>query len=567
MKRPEDLIYTADEWPPAPKLAILGLQQVSLVSIYLVLLVIVVREAGATPAMARNTLSLAMIAMGAGAILQAVWKGPIGSGFLAPPVLSAMYLQISLAAAKAGGLPLVAGMTMVAGAFEGLLSRFLHLLRRLFPPVVSGIIIAAVGFEVGLIGVKQFLCVVGTLCSRNLGVHLLAGLLTMGTMMGLSIWGRGLLRLFCALLGLLIGIAVAGLGGLISPQALGQVAAAPLFALPSLPPLAYTFDTSLLIPFLVAGLAAGLRTVGVVTTCQRINDAEWQKPEQRSIRGGVLADGLSSVISGLLGATGLSTAPSAVGASKASGATSRYIALAVGAWLLLLACFPKLAAAFMAFPPAVVGGTLLFTGSIMVVGGMQLMTAGALDSRKTYIIGVSLLLALSHQVFPAYFAGLPPWLHVITGSMLSIATLCAILLNLIFRIGSRRTATLAVPALASSWEEADRWLRQQGRDWSVSGEDLLRASETIAAALGLIEKGHLADGPVDIRISYDEIDLVLDLAYHGSLVDLPPQTAFPEDYGEKMPFARGLVGAWRCVPLTPVAQKSEGASCHIRLTF
>jgi xanthine permease XanP len=116
MKRPEDLIYTADEWPPAPKLAILGLQQVSLVSIYLVLLVIVVREAGATPAMARNTLSLAMIAMGAGAILQAVWKGPIGSGFLAPPVLSAMYLQISLAAAKAGGLPLVAGMTMSRGS-------------------------------------------------------------------------------------------------------------------------------------------------------------------------------------------------------------------------------------------------------------------------------------------------------------------------------------------------------------------------------------------------------------------------------------------------------------------
>ena len=67
MKRPEDLIYSVDEWPPAPKLALLGLQQVSLVSIYLVLLVIVVREAGASPETSRNTLSLAMIAMGVGA--------------------------------------------------------------------------------------------------------------------------------------------------------------------------------------------------------------------------------------------------------------------------------------------------------------------------------------------------------------------------------------------------------------------------------------------------------------------------------------------------------------------
>jgi NCS2 family nucleobase:cation symporter-2 len=424
-----------------------------------------------------------------------------------------------------------------------------------------------VGFEVGLIGFKHFLCVVGTLCTRDLGFHLIVGTLTMGIMMGLSIWGRGLLRLFCALLGMLIGIAAAGLGGLISPQALGHVAAAPWFALPALPSLAYAFDASLLIPFLVAGLAAGLRTVGVVTTCQRINDADWQKPDQRSIRGGVLADGLSSVISGILGVTGLSTSPSAVGTSKASGATSRYISLAVGAWFLLLACFAKLAAAFMAFPPAVVGGTLIFTGSIMVVGGMQLMVAGALDTRKTYIIGVSLLLALSHQVFPAYFAGLPPWLHLITGSMLSIATLCAIMLNLIFRIGSRRTATLAAPALASSWEEADQWLRHHGRDWSVSAEDLLRASETIKEALTLIENGHLADGPVDIQISYDEIDFVLDLAYHGSLVDLPPIKALPEDFGEKMPFARGLVEAWRCVPLAPMTQKSQGAHCHIRLTF
>lgn len=79
MKRPDNLIYAVDEWPPLPKLALLGLQQVSLVSIYLVLLVIVLREAGASPAVARNTLSFAMIAMGIGAVLQALWRGPVGS--------------------------------------------------------------------------------------------------------------------------------------------------------------------------------------------------------------------------------------------------------------------------------------------------------------------------------------------------------------------------------------------------------------------------------------------------------------------------------------------------------
>lgn len=155
----------------------LSLQQVSLVSIYLVLLVIVLREAGASPLAARSTLSFAMIAMGMGVVLQALWRGPVGSGFLAPPVLTAIYLKVSIAAAQVGGMPLVAGMTMAAGGFEALLSLFLHRLRRVFPPVVSGIIITAVGFEEGLVGFKQFLCVVDTLCTHDFRMHLIVSTL------------------------------------------------------------------------------------------------------------------------------------------------------------------------------------------------------------------------------------------------------------------------------------------------------------------------------------------------------------------------------------------------------
>ncbi|MDD5703819.1 MAG: hypothetical protein PHU23_17435, partial [Dehalococcoidales bacterium] len=89
MKRPENLIYAVDELPPLAKLPILGLQQVALISIYLILLVIVLRHAGTPPELARQTISLGMIALGLGALLQALWKGPIGSGYLAPPVCSA----------------------------------------------------------------------------------------------------------------------------------------------------------------------------------------------------------------------------------------------------------------------------------------------------------------------------------------------------------------------------------------------------------------------------------------------------------------------------------------------
>ena len=110
-------------------------------------------------------------------------------------------------------------------------------------------------------------------------------------------------------------------------------------------------------------------------------------------------------------------------------------------------------------------------------------------------------------------------------------------------------------------------MRRQGQDWGVGPEDLLRASESIKAALTLMQAGQLAEGPVDIEISYDELDLVLELSYHGSLVQVPAPQPLPVDFGEKMPFAGGLLAAWHCVPFDPLTQKTQGAHCHIRLVF
>jgi NCS2 family nucleobase:cation symporter-2 len=63
-------------------------------------------------------LSLAMIALGLGAILQSLSTGPIGSGFLCPPCHTGIFLEPSIAALKLGGFPLVFGMTIVAGLIQ-----------------------------------------------------------------------------------------------------------------------------------------------------------------------------------------------------------------------------------------------------------------------------------------------------------------------------------------------------------------------------------------------------------------------------------------------------------------
>jgi len=566
MKRPENLIYAVDELPPLAKLPILGLQQVALISIYLILLVIVLRHADTPPELARQTISLGMIALGLGALLQALWKGPIGSGYLAPPVCSAIYLQASLTALKVGGLPLVFGMTMVAGALESLLAWVLPRLRKIFPPVVSGVIIMAVGFEIGLIGIKDVLNVGGHLGHASFANHFLVANLTLAAMVGLSIWGRGFSRLFCIILGVLIGVVTAIPLGLFSPGDWADLAHAPLFALPRLHYPASSFDLSVFLPFFVAAIAAGLRTVGIVTTAQQINDTDWVKPEMKSIRGGILADGLGCLIAGALGSTGLSSSPSSVGISQATGATSRYIALAIAAWFGFLAFFPKLAMAFLVLPVAVTGAALIFTGSILLGSGVKLITSRPLDTRRTFIFGTSLLLGLSHEVFPAYYGTLAPWLQPLTGSCLAIATLVAILLNLIFRLGNRRTGSLSVAGNEKAWTQIEGFLQKQGETWELRPEMLALASRSAKEAWDLIMAHRLSQGPVALELSFDEPEFRLEITYHGAPLNPPEVGPMPAEVSETIPFSEGLSGSWRCFCHDSSCDE-QGGDCRITLVF
>jgi hypothetical protein len=162
-RRPDALIYAVGETPPLAPTLFLGLQQAALMAIYLVMVVIVVRQAGASAQVAQS-------AVGISAGLQAIAKGPVGSGYLAPPVISAIYLAPSVLA---------------------------------------------------------------------------------------------------------------------------------------------------------------------------VNDADWKRPDLKSIQGGVLADGIGCFIGGGLGVVGMGSAPSLVGVSQASGATSRVIALAVTGFCAVLACSPE----------------------------------------------------------------------------------------------------------------------------------------------------------------------------------------------------------------------------------
>ena len=196
-------------------------------SVYLVLIVIVFRRAGAAPATTMSALGLGLAALAVGTALQAMRLGPVGSGYLAAPVFSAIYLGPSLLAAHAGGLPAVFGMTLFAAPVEVALAPLLGRLRSLFPPVVSGFIVMIVGIELGMIGVRDLLAVEFR-HEAGFAAHLVAAWLTLAVMVGLSVWGRGLLRLLCSTIGIAAGLLASAALGIVPDEAWRSILDAPV---------------------------------------------------------------------------------------------------------------------------------------------------------------------------------------------------------------------------------------------------------------------------------------------------------------------------------------------------
>ncbi|HWP90590.1 MAG TPA: solute carrier family 23 protein [Thermodesulfobacteriota bacterium] len=564
--RPDDLIYTVDDFPPWPRLILLGLQNVVLISIYLVFIVIISNAAGSPQHVTVSAISLGMIAVAIATMLQAIWKGPVGSGFLAPPVFSAIYLGPSLLAAKAGGLPAVFAMTIFAGAIEVLLSRYLQHLRGVFPPSVSGFIVLIVGIELGLVGMDQVLDV-GAYKGPQFSQHLFVSVLTLAIIISLSVWFRGLMRLMCSMLGIVVGFLVAIPLGLVEAKSLELFSSVKLFALPDPWFISYHFEPSLIPAFLTAGVASALRTIGVITTCQKINDADWKRPEIKSIKGGMLADGIGCMLGGLLGAPGMNAAPSLVGVSKASGATSRYIAFSAGVIFILIAFLPKVASVFLLLPMPVVGAALVANASFMMAGGIQIMVSRNIDTRVTYVIGVSLLLGLSRKVFPGYFEQLPHTLQLVTGTVLSLAVICAVLLNLLFRIGIRRTQVFVFEESDISLERLTKFLQAQKKSWGLSEEVIERSVSTTTQVVHHLQEVHLILGSVKILVSYDQVDLVINIEYQGTLLSLPNVGQKKRVFVEEEAFAYGLADFLTGVYPDRMELSSKGKNANIRLYF
>ncbi len=519
-QKPSNLIFGVEESPGWGALILLSLQHISVMSIAFIIPVIIVDAVGGAPDDARSLISMAMLAVGIGTILQGINRGPVGSGYLCPLVNGPAFLSASLLAGKVGGLPLIFGMTAVAGFFEGLFSRVVARMRAVFPAEVTGTIVMMVGIEIIPIAVQKFLGVDKAHPSAD-GTAILVAAITLVAMAGFNVWGAGKLRLYSVLMGMLVGYAAAFFTGVLTVRNIEAMLAAPLFALPAVGRYGLSFNAALLIPFLVAVLSSALKTMGDVTTCQKINDAQWKRPDMMNISRGVLACSLGNMLSGLLGALGQSVSSSNIGLSIATGATSRRIAYGTGVILVLLAFFPRLSSVFVIMPTPIMGASLIFAVSFMILAGISILMSRMIDSRKTFVIGISVIFGLSVDFAPELYRNVHPWVQPMFSSSLSLSTICAVVLNLVFRIGIAKSATLSVTPGMEGSDRIYNFMDQRGRAWGARSEVIYKATAVMNEFFEAASEHGLTRGPIEMTVRFDEFNLDADIVYRGKPIEFP----------------------------------------------
>jgi xanthine permease XanP len=434
VKKPPSLLYGVEEKPPSWVVWLLGVQHIGIIAIGLIFPVVVVQEMGGGVADAARMVSVSMIAAGIGVMAQAWGRGPVGSGYLCPQLCGPSFLGASILAAKTGGLSLVFGMTALVGLFEMAFSRLVRRLRVLFPAEVTGLIVMMVGISVTGLAMRMFFG--ARAASPELReAEILVAVATLAAMIGMNVWSRGRLRLFCILIGMGLGYGLSFLAGVLTPAHMERVLDGAWLASPLAGHPGWSFEGALAAPFLIAILCSTLKSVGDLTTCQKINDPDWKRPDLKRIGNGIMANSFGVISAGLLGGMGQSASSANVGLSVATGATSRVIAYAIGGLLFVLAFCPKLATVFAIMPAPVMGATLIFALSFMVVAGIQIIMSRMLDARKTFVVGIAMIVGIGVDVAPEIFHTFPHWLQPVFHSSLSAATLLAILLNLVFRVG------------------------------------------------------------------------------------------------------------------------------------
>ncbi|QOX77668.1 purine/pyrimidine permease [Trichlorobacter lovleyi] len=525
-QKPAGIIYGVNEIPPLRTTLLLAFQHASLALVFIVYPLMLLTESSGTHTNAEGIVTASILAMAAGTFLQCLRRNGIGSGFLGVHINNPVYLPVSMQAASMGGIGLSCGMTVIAGAFSVIFSRVLPSLRHLFPAEVCGVGILMLGISMVESALPRLL---GLTADGQIDPpSAIVATVTLVLIIALSVWPTGHIRLYSVLIGLVGGYGTALYLGVIAPASLRSIMDSGFVSLPTISVPAWKFEWALLIPFLMTALVSSLDSVAGIVTCQKINQTEWVRPDMQSLSGGILADGIGVAIAGVLGTLGTGVSSAHIALSSATGATARRIGLMASLLLLATAFVPPVAKLLSRMPTPVIGAVLVYAAVFLITSGMGLITSRMMDNRRIFMVGGSIIAGLSVMQFSELISRLPDWLSSIAGSPFAVASICAIMLNLLFRVGTAQNAAVCIKPQLNHIADVRNFFENRGGAWGARRQVVQRVEAAVNELLETVILMELTSDEIKIQARFDEYNLDVAILYTGLPFQALTQPPSPE---------------------------------------
>ncbi|HUH60380.1 MAG TPA: solute carrier family 23 protein [Candidimonas sp.] len=518
MRKPDTIAFWINDRLPVPTALGLALQQLAFLGALLVVPNLFVH--GSTSHLAdSHYLDIASASLIAGALsilLQVMNRWGVGSGYYYPlQATPTVFAVMFLAGSSGGGMSLAYGMVFVTGLTQLFFSFLIVRLRSIFTVEIAGLAVMLTGIATGQIGLKLLFDAESGSGATNLELALAA--FTLFVMVFCNIWLRSRLRLFATLIGLVAGSALAAILGILPFETLSYIADTPWVRLPTLPAFGWSFDMAMVWPYVMMGLALSLMSIGAQTVAQRTADADWHKPDLRAYGRGLRAEGLTHVLASFINAMPQSASGGAVGLAATSGCASRHLGYWVAAFLLITALCSKLIVLWLAVPAPVIAALLLFLAAFLLMAGLRLIASRMLDDRRSLALGVGLIVGVSHQYIVAGIEHQP-----LAGFMdlagVTNGTLVALILTVLFRLGASRRTKQQFPVHATTADDLNLFMENQGRLWGARRDAVQRAEQAVWQAFDLLAHSERISPDhawLEVTTKFDEYALRVTFTYSG----------------------------------------------------
>lgn len=437
-------VHPCDERLPAAQLLTLGIQHVLVMYAGAVAVPLILGAALRLPKdQIAFLISADLFSCGVATLIQTlgVWIFGIRLPVIMGCTFAAVGPMVAIGTNPSLGLLDIFGSTIAAGIVGILLAPMIGKLLRFFPPVVVGTVIAVIGLSLMGVGINWAAGGVGNPDYGN-PAYLLLALIVLVLILLINKFGRGFVANISVLLGITAGFAIALSLGRVD---LNGVANAPWvgivlpfhFGLPHFDPL--SIATMIIVMFVTFIESTGMFLA--------VGDLVDRPVDQDALVRGLRVDGLGTLIGGIFNSFPHTSFSQNVGLISVTGVKSRFVCATGGVILVVLGLFPKMAQVVASVPPFVLGGAGIVMFGMVAANGMK--TLSKVDFVKNqhnlFIVAVSIGMGMVPVVAPKFFAQLPHALEPILHSGILLASVSAVVLNVVFNgVRKERDVTRAV---------------------------------------------------------------------------------------------------------------------------